>query len=182
VSTEQQDPLLLDHNYDGIQELDNPLPRWWVYLFIACCIFAAGYFSYYTFFGGPTLVEELDQKLAKKTSATHSGSQVNFDALLNDQKVVAQGKVVFDSKCVSCHNAQGQGLIGPNLTDSYWIHGKGTPEDIQKVVTEGVPDKGMLSWGPLLKPEEMQAVVVFVHSLRGTNPPNPKEPQGTKFE
>lgn len=182
TNSDPKDPLLLDHNYDGIQELDNPLPRWWVYLFALCCVFALGYFSYYTFFGGPTLVEELDQQLAKKSGASQQGQTVDYTALVSDKDMISKGKVIYDSKCASCHNAQGQGLIGPNLTDAYWIHGKGTPEDIQKVVIEGVAEKGMLAWGTLLKPEEIQAVVVFVHSLKGTNPSNPKEPQGTKVE
>lgn len=179
---EQKDPLLLDHDYDGIQELDNPLPRWWVYLFVLSCIFAVCYFSYYTFFGGPTLSEELDIQLAKKNSVVSSSNKVDFAAIINDAGIQAKGKVIFDTKCASCHNTQGQGLIGPNLTDAYWIHGEGTPEDIQKVVVEGVTDKGMLAWKTLLKPEEIQQVVVFVHHLRGTNPPNPKEPQGTKID
>ena len=179
--TPQNDPLLLDHNYDGIQELDNPLPRWWVYLFALCCIFAACYFSYYTFFGGPTLVEELDQKLAKNKPKVKT-EKIDFAVAINDSGIQAEGKKIFDAKCASCHNAQGQELIGPNLTDNYWITGKGTPDDIYKVVRDGVVEKGMLAWGTQLKPEELKDVVVFVYSLRNTNPQNPKEHQGVEVD
>ncbi len=179
---EKRDPLLLDHNYDGIQELDNPLPRWWVYLFVLCCIFAGIYFSYYTFFGGPTLTEELEQKMIALSPKKSDLKIEDFSGILHDPKTIADGKAIFESKCVSCHSPQGQGLIGPNLTDNYWIHGKGKVEDIFVVVRDGVPDKGMMTWGPLLKPEELRAVAVFVHSLKGTNPPNPKEHQGEEVE
>lgn len=174
---DEKDPLLLDHNYDGIQELDNPLPRWWVNLFLVCIVFAAIYFSYYTFLGGPTLGEELDQVLAKSKPKGPAKIE-SFSAILHDPQTIAAGKVVFDAKCVSCHNPQGQGLVGPNLTDIYWIHGKGKIADIYQVIRDGIPDKGMLTWGPLLKPEELKAVSVYVYSLKGSNPPNPKPPQG----
>lgn len=177
------DPLLLNHNYDGIQELDNPLPRWWIMLFYLCIAFAGGYFTYYTFLGGPTLGEELDQSLEKsKPKVSNVVSSTDFKPILHDDKTRSAGKVIFDAKCVACHNPQGEGLVGPNLTDAYWIHGKGTVTDIYQVIRDGVPDKGMLTWGPLLKPEELKAVAVYVYSLRGTHPSNPKAPQGEKYE
>jgi len=182
-SKEPQKDKLLDHNYDGIQELDNPLPRWWVILFYLTSIFAVIYFSYFHILGGPSSVQQLEASMAKiKGSSPAQNQSVDWAAIADNKEAVSKGKAVFDAKCASCHGAQGQGIIGPNLTDHYWIHGKGKPEDIAKVVTEGVPDKGMLAWGTLLKSDELQSVVAYVYSLRDSHPENPKAPQGNEIE
>jgi len=174
-----EEEKLLDHHYDGIQELDNPLPRWWVWLFYLTILFGFVYFLYYTFFG-PTLVQELEKDLAKNSPVKGEDQFADLEMVIKKPEVIQTGKGVYDKNCVSCHNTVGQGMIGPNLTDDYWIHGKGKPQDILKVVVEGVSSKGMLAWGKQLKPEELKAVVAYVVSLRGTNPSNPKEPQGEK--
>jgi cytochrome c oxidase cbb3-type subunit 3 len=102
-------------------------------------------------------------------------------ALSKDPKALAAGKAMFVTTCAPCHRPDGGGLIGPNLTDEYWLHG-GTLPEIHKTITDGVLDKGMPNWGKYLKPEQVNALAVYVFSLRGTNPPNPKAPQGIKVE
>lgn len=187
------DEKLLDHNYDGIQELDNPLPAWWVYLFYITIVFAFIYMIIFSFFVPSTgaLADQQMEKLTTKpvqtaapaseaeteTSSASAPAELSFP---NDEDTLETGKKVFDSKCLACHGTKGEGLVGPNMTDDYWIHGKGTEADMYKVVVEGVPDKGMISWQPLLSDEEIKAVVVYIKTLRGTNPPNPKAPQGEK--
>lgn len=185
------DENLLDHNYDGVQELDNPLPAWWVNLFYGTIGFAVVYMIAFTFFipsAGALAdkkVEELTGKLTQKVAVTGdvksaaeaAVAEVSFPS---DAAALEAGKAVFAGKCLACHGAKGEGLVGPNLTDDFWIHGKGTEADIYKVVTEGVPEKGMISWKTLLKEDEIKSVTVYVKSLHGTNPENAKPPQGEK--
>ena len=193
---DEHEGKLLDHNYDGIQELDNPLPSWWVNLFYGSIIFSFFYLIIFSFFipAEGVRVDEAVKKIlepekkvevvAEPTASTASdatSSTVAVDpGFPNDEDTLAAGKKVFMAKCLACHGAQGEGLVGPNFTDDYWIHGKGTEADMYKVVIEGVPDKGMISWKPMMSDEEIRAVVVYVKSLQGTNPPNPKAPQGEK--
>ena len=180
----QDNDRLLDHAYDGIQEYDNPLPRWWVCIFYATIIFAAAY--YFDFTGrirGPGRIKEYEQQMAdaaKRWPVPTGGVDESVLATLaKDPQALALGKTTFATNCVACHRADAGGLIGPNLTDEYWIHG-GTLAAIYKTVDGGVLEKGMPNWGKLLKPEQVKAVVVYVASLKGTNPPNPKAPQGDK--
>lgn len=177
---------LLDHAYDGIQEYDNPLPRWWVWIFYATIIFALAYFlDPRGTLRGPGRVKEYEQQLADaekrwpKPVATVDAA--SLAALAKDQKTLALGKTVFTTNCAPCHRADGGGVIGPNLTDEFWLHG-GALQEIYKTVNEGVLAKGMPNWGKMLKPEQLSAVVVYVASLQGTKPPNPKAPQGDKLE
>lgn len=168
-----------DQHHDGIEELDNPLPRWWVYLFYATIIFAIGYGPYYWLGKGPTAIQVLAEEQNKSKSSDSSGDAGKaLAAAVKDPKTIDAGKAIFTAKCTPCHGPNGGGIIGPNLTDKFWIHGKGTPEDILQVVTNGVPEKGMLAWGKVLSPEELVAVVTYVHSLAGTSPTNPKPPEG----
>ncbi len=182
--TEHLDENKLDHNYDGIEELDNPLPLWWVRLFYITAIFGVLYCLYYWVGPGLSLMDSYKKETA---TANAPGSSEKATAVLSEEKlkdphVIAAGKAIFDSKCSSCHGPQGGGLIGPNLTDDYWIHGKGTPADVLKVISDGVPDKGMLTWKTQLKEEELHQVTAYVLSLKGTSPANPKAPQGDKVE
>lgn len=175
------------HVYDGIEELDHPTPNWFQFFFYLSVLFGLGYFCYYTLGPGPSLIHEYHQaKLAdeysffERQAKTGGPQKVSEDVLLSlvkDPIKVKLGASVFQSKCVSCHGAQGQGGIGPNLTDDYWIHG-GKLTEILETITNGVLDKGMPPWGSVLKPEEIQAVTAFVRSIRGTNPPGAKESQG----
>jgi cytochrome c oxidase cbb3-type subunit 3 len=148
-------------------------------------IFAAWYCGYYLSGHGPGSRQELagDMKVISdlRAQAAPPPTQNNSQDLLaayKDPAKLKHGAEVFVSKCVACHGDKGQGVIGPNLTDDYWIHGKGTLADIAEVVATGVPDKGMPPWGPVLAPDELRDVVAFVHSLHGTNPPGAKPPQG----
>ncbi len=173
------------HEYDGIIEHDNPLPTWWLWSFFICVIFAFLYFLHYQFAGGPTLTDELKVAMAqleKEQSAVVASNPVETeDSLLEafgKDGIVALGASTFHAKCAACHGQELQGLIGPNLTDNFWIHGKGTRLDIVKVIREGVPDKGMPPWGPVLKRDEIYAVASFILSKKGSNPPGAKAPQG----
>lgn len=175
---------LLDHAYDGIQEYDNPLPRWWVWIFYATIAFAIMYaFDPTGTIRGPGRVKEYQQQLADAAKRWPQGSGgVDAAALVaasKDASVLAAGKVVFGTNCTPCHGPDGGGVIGPNLTDNYWLHGNTLPE-IYKTVNDGVLAKGMPNWGKLLKPAQVTAVVVYVKSLEGTTPKTPKAPQGVQ--
>ena len=177
---------LLEHSYDGIQEFDNPMPRWWVYLFWATIIFSILYFFNVPGFGvGKGRIADYDRDIAaaasadaKRKAAQPAGaSGEQLAAMTKDASVVALGKQVFGQNCAACHRADAGGQIGPNLADDYWLHG-GTLEQIHKTVVDGVLEKGMPPWGKVLKPNQLDAVVAYIYTLRGTNPPNPKAPQG----
>ena len=184
MATDSRNDHLLEHSYDGIQEYDNPLPRWWVLIFWATISFAVAYALNVTGqLRGPGRLNEYEAQMADAAkrwpAPAGTADPVMLAALAKDPKAVAAGKAVFTTTCAPCHRPDGGGLIGPNLTDDYWIHG-GTLPQIQATITNGVPDKGMPTWGKMLKPDQINDVAVFVASLRGTNPPNPKAPQGVK--
>jgi cytochrome c oxidase cbb3-type subunit 3 len=188
MNNENEDAALVPkHEYDGIHELDNPLPTWWLITFFATIIFAFHYWLHYTVGGGQTQKEELKQDLSM-VEATQAKFAPKLDSaeawvgLAGDPKLVEAGHKVFSEKCAACHGPQAQGLIGPNLTDEYWLHGHGTLVDIAGVVRKGVLDKGMPTWEGVLSENELKAVVVFVASTAGSNPPNPKPAQGEKVE
>lgn len=181
MSNKETDKLIEGHEYDGIRELDNPLPGWWLATFYGCIIFAFGYYIAYTFMGAPTLKQELHDAMEQIEHIKKSSHKLYSDEELSAKfttQTVEKGKTIFAERCVACHGDKGQGIVGPNLTDNYWIHGKGTRADIYKVVAEGVPEKGMLDWDEILKPDELLAVVSFVYSIKNTNVPGGKAPQG----
>ena len=179
---------LLDHDYDGIKELDNPLPEWWLLTFYGAIVFAIAYFAYYHLGNGPSLRDELNtdlQQVKQQKLAQEGKSQYDESSLLavfNDSSQVKLGGTIYKEKCESCHAPGGGGSIGPNLTDKFWIHGEGTLSSIVKVISEGVADKGMPPWGAILKKEELYAVTAYVHTLAGTKPANPKAPQGVEVK
>jgi cytochrome c oxidase cbb3-type subunit 3 len=176
---------LLDHSYDGIQEYDNPLPTWWKNLFYATILVVPIYL--WDPFGigvGPGRDKVYEQDMAAfaaahpaTTGATMTDDQ--FVAISKDPAKVAEGKAVFATTCAACHRADGGGQIGPNLADDFWIHG-GKPADIHRTIMEGVLAKGMPNWGKMLKPEQTDAVTAYVISIHGSNPANPKAPEGVK--
>lgn len=184
--TNKQDELL-DHNYDGIQEYDNDLPKWWVWLFIVTVVWGLGYAVWFHFTGRPTPTEQLalDMKAieslkAAKAASVPVGSLPSNEQMLvlaSDASVIARGSATFTAKCAVCHAAAGQGLIGPNLTDNRWIHG-GTPDKVRLIIEQGVLAKGMLAWKGVITDQEITDVVAYVMSLRGTKPPNPKAAEG----
>lgn len=186
---EDEKAILLDHDYDGIQELDHPLPKWWLTIFYTCIIFAAGYYVYYTFMDGKTLRQEYhaDMVAVEKAQAEWEAKNNAFDmdkynAWVNTPKAKKIAKKTFRRKCKACHLADGGGSVGPNLTDNYWKNGDGSVEAIYKVIDKGVVDKGMEAWGQKLNKEAIMALTKYVRDFKGTTPEIAKEPEGTLYE
>ena len=181
----EQEDILLDHEYDGIREYDNPLPKWWTSIFWGTVVFSVGYLVYYHVGHGASREDEFaqDMKEAKALEAKRLAKEKVTEDMLaklaGDSAAVSEGKKIYDVRCASCHADKGQGLVGPNLTDPYWIHGKGTLMGIYQVASEGVVDKGMPAWRKQLSPLELRQVVAYVGTLRGKNVAG-KEPQGEK--
>jgi cytochrome c oxidase cbb3-type subunit III len=179
------DKLIKDHNYDGIQELDNPLPDWWLFTFLGTIIFAFFYFIHYEFSGGLTINDELKRDMAQVASLNKAGpdpaeEEKEITKLLGSADVAANGKSVYAGRCAACHGPELQGLIGPNLVDDFWIRGSGKVGEVALILRKGVIDKGMPAWESILKDEEIRSVTVYLVGQRGSNPPNPKPPQGEK--
>ena len=176
------DPLLMDHEADGIRELDNKLPRWWVWLFYITIIYAVIYFTYYHVLGAGDLMAAEYRREMKAGEALKNSSMSKFEAGIaalepsREPAVLELGRQTFVKLCAPCHRPDGGGLVGPNLTDDYWIHGEKFSDNI-KTIWNGVPEKGMVTWKGMLKPEEIYAVASYAHTLRGTKPPNPKPPE-----
>lgn len=184
-NTDRAEDVLLEHEYDGIREYDNPSPGWWRWLFVASTVWAVGYFAHYHIGWGQSVAQSyaaaMEKAAADNAQRAMAADVVTEDALaqlLSSANDVAQGRDIFLGKCSNCHGQQGEGLIGPNLTDDYFLHGS-TLMDTYKVIDEGVPAKGMVAWGGVLKPEELLRVTAFVGSLRGTNVAG-KAPQGER--
>lgn len=179
------DKILSGHEYDGIKELDNKLPKWWLWLFYITIIFSVIYGLRYHVLGWGDLQEmEYDKEVAEASVIYQKPVETNAITadnvtVLTDEASLAAGKDIYDKQCAVCHLAEGQGLVGPNMTDEYWIHGCSI-NDIFNIIIVGVPEKGMISWKEQLTPVQIQQVSSFLLTLVGTNPPNPKEPQGEK--
>jgi cytochrome c oxidase cbb3-type subunit III len=183
-----EDTLIQGHNYDGIEEYDNPMPGWWLWIFWITVIFApiyfvgvhqAGFINTYT---DDLAADQAEMQAVRDAyEATNPSFQVDDATLATfvaDPAAVEAGATIFAANCLPCHGPQGGGLIGPNLTDDYWIHGA-NHTDLFNVITNGVVEKGMTPWGNILTPEQRAQVIAFVRSLHGTNPAGAKEPQGT---
>lgn len=188
VPLEKESEVATDHNYDGIVELDNSLPPWWVYMFYATIIFSVIYIGYYQFGNGPTQQMEYDTAIAQAKvekaallKKTASNVDENSVTALTDAAEIAKGKSSFITKCAACHGQNGEGGVGPNLTDDYWIHGGGI-KNIFKTIKYGVQEKGMIAWEAQMQPTEMQQVSSFILTLKGTNPANAKAPQGNLYK
>jgi cytochrome c oxidase cbb3-type subunit 3 len=174
-----------EHSFDGIQEFDNRLPRWWVGTFVLTVLAALFLWTTrHTFSSAPTLREGYEKDLAElKALQEAKGSLGPTDdevrAWVQDPRELAEGRRIFQTNCVACHGAYGQGVIGPNLTDNYWLHG-GKPSQIAHTITTGVPEKGMPTWKGVLSSTDIRHAAAYVVSLRGSHPANPKAPQGQK--
>lgn len=187
MNKSQDENTPMEHNYDGIKEYDNMLPRWWIQIFYATIIFSAGYLFYYHLGGnGKSHNQTFEEELAlqKLQEAAQPSSKVEFSMedlapLKNNPQKLAEGKAIYLGKCAACHGAGGEGNIGPNLTDDYWLHG-GKANQIASTVYNGVVEKGMVAWGSLMSKDEVLSVSNYVASLRGSSPVNPKAPQGNK--
>ena len=172
MSNDPKEPLLLDHNYDGIQELDNNLPRWWVWLFYITIIFAAVYLVYYHVTGSGDLQAAEYAKEMKSGEQVKSAAMGKFEISIltlqpsSDAAVLTDGRMTYSKYCAPCHRVDGGGLVGPNLTDNYWIHGSTYPDSV-KIMWDGVPAKGMITWKTVLKPEQIQNVASYIYTLRG---------------
>lgn len=182
MNNDAKDPLLLDHDYDGIQELDNKLPRWWVWLFNLCIVYAVIYFAYYHVLGKGQLMASQYQAEMKIGDQLKMRAVAEFERNMasltpaTDQVVLAEGKQTFTTLCAPCHRPDGGGLVGPNLCDDYWIHGSNFVDNLT-IVWNGVPSKGMVTWRGVLKPATIHAVGSYIYTLRGTDPKNPKPPE-----
>lgn len=176
---------VMGHDFDGIEEFDNDLPPWWLNLFYVTIAFAVVYFSYYHVIGkGPDQHAQYEEELAaaEALQKENGGSDraVNLVAY-KDAENLRKGSEVFNTYCMACHGAKAQGDVGPNLTDEYWLHGEKF-SNIVNTITKGVPDKGMVTWEGVLKPEEIVTVASYVVSLQGSRPEGAKEPQGEKHD
>lgn len=177
------------HEYDGIIELDHPLPTWWLWTFFLTIMFSGIYFLHYVIAGGPTLKDELkvamseiDKVRVHSQSANLMESEDSLRAAFAGEEMQKMGAAQFTAKCVACHGANLEGLIGPNLTDQFWIHGAGSRMDLVKLIRQGIPDKGMPPWEGALKKEEVYALASYILSKKGTNPQGAKEAQGNSSD
>jgi len=182
---ENEGQLLLDHDYDGIKELDNNLPPWWIYLFYACIGFAAIYLVRFEILGADNQEMELKKEMAQAKIEVAEYMKTAPDlmdektvTLVTDAPSLAEGKTIFTTNCAACHREDAGGQIGPNLTDDQWILGGGIKNIFHTLVNGGRDGKGMISWKGTLKPKEMQKVASYIISLKGTNPKDSKAPEG----
>ncbi|TBN04822.1 c-type cytochrome [Hyunsoonleella flava] len=182
---EEEGEIILDHNYDGIKELDNNLPPWWLYGFYATIVFAAVYLVRYHIFDGETQLDELEIELAEARDEIEAYKKTAVDlvdantvVMLTDPDDLTTGRSIFETNCVACHMADGGGGIGPNLTDEHWILGGGIKNVFKTISEGGRSGKGMIPWKAQLKPSQIAKVASYVLTFEGTTPANPKAPEG----
>ena len=187
VPVEKEKDILLDHNYDGIRELDNNLPPWWKYSFYISIVWAIGYLGYFYFGGGPSSKDEYTAEVLQAKLDVEEFNRKNVNNVdesnvkLADASGITEGIDIFKTNCAACHGNAGEGnAVGPNLTDNYWLHG-GTLNDVFKTVKYGWPAKGMKSWQTDLSNTQIRNVASYIQSIKGSNPPNAREPQGDLF-
>jgi cytochrome c oxidase cbb3-type subunit 3 len=187
---EQESDVLLDHDYDGIRELDNVLPPWWVNLFYACVIFAIVYLVRFHVVGDYDQKQEFETEMEVAKADIEKFKETSPDVFdmekvtqLTDAASLAKGKEIFTNVCVACHRADGGGQIGPNLTDEYWILGGGIKNVFHTLMEGGREGKGMVAWKTSMKPADLQKVASYVLSLQGSKPkdPKPTEPEAKKY-
>lgn len=185
---EKENDILFHHDFDGIRELDNKIPPWFNFLFYGTITWGVIYFMVFHVFGDGQVQSneykaEIQQATMEREILIKSGTFLNEEnvTLLTDPAGVSEGKAIFQKNCISCHAADGGGLVGPNLTDDFWIHGGGI-KNVFKTIKYGVPAKGMITWQTQLDPNKIQQVASYVISLHGTKPANPKAPEGLKWE
>lgn len=186
---EQEKDIDLGHDYDGIRELDNRLPPWWLWGFYITIVFAVVYlWRYHVSETAPLSQEEFEISVKRGEAEVQAylkkkGESVNENTvtLLADANDLAGGQKIYTTSCVACHGAKGEGGVGPNLTDNYWLHGADI-KDVFKTIKYGVDGKGMAAWQSVYSPKQLAQVASYIKSLHGTNPPNGKEPQGVLVE
>ncbi len=189
-AVEQEDEIILDHNYDGIKELDNNLPPWWLYMFYATIIFAAVYLVRYHVLGADNqdmeyakAVTEAKKELAAfKSTSPETVIDAETATVLTSEADLNRGKAVYNLNCAACHVADGGGGIGPNLTDEYWVLGGGMKNIFNTIANGGRDGKGMVAWNKTLKPADIQKVASYIISMQGTTPAKPKAPEGELYK
>ncbi|MBK6849107.1 MAG: c-type cytochrome [Proteobacteria bacterium] len=177
------------HVYDDIVEEDNRLPNWWLYTLFGTIVFAVVYWLYYQAYAvdpGPVAAYQAERRAERKAEEARvlAAGEITEEGLVELSKTpaaLAEGKKVYAEVCAACHRTDGGGQVGPNLTDSAWIHG-GKPLEIARTIRDGVPAKGMLAWGPQLGELKVRAVTAYVLTLRDTNVAGGKPPQGPAVE
>ncbi|CAA0161247.1 cbb3-type cytochrome c oxidase N-terminal domain-containing protein [Tenacibaculum maritimum] len=185
-AVDEEEEIILDHNYDGIKELDNNLPPWWVYMFYATIIFGVIYLVRYELLGADNQTMEYKKSVATankelaiyKSTSKETIIDAETVTVLSNETDLSRGKAVYTLNCVACHMADGGGGIGPNLVDKYWILGGGIKNIFNTISNGGRDGKGMIAWGKTLKPKDIQKVASYIISLQGTTPAKPKAPQG----
>ncbi len=191
VPLAQEKDIDMGHDFDGIRELDNHLPPWWKWLFVATFIWGVIYFcAYHLTNSMPLQIGEYENELIvadeqlRILRASQPAAAINENTLTysNDEGIISNGKIIFNSNCIACHRNDGGGnSIGPNLTDNYWLHGGGI-KNVFATIKTGVVEKGMPAWGKAMSPQDVRDVAFYVMSLQGTNPKEAKAPQGELFE
>lgn len=189
LDTASEEEVDLGHDYDGIRELNNPTPPWWRWAFYLSIVFGIIYvWRFHISETAPLQLQELaiaeEQAAAQKAEYLKNAAN-NIDEntvkLLTEADDIASGKKVFATNCAACHGPEGQGLVGPNLTDNFWVHG-GKVGEIFSTIKYGVPEKGMKSWKEDFSPKQIAQLCAYIHSIKGTNPANPKAPEGTEVK
>ncbi len=179
--------MMMEHAYDGILEIDNPIPGWFMTLFYGSILVSAIYiFAYHVVGDGQTMTTEYKEQMAegeaiKEAFMKKFAKSINENnvTILNDSKAIEEGKKLFTQNCVACHAADGGGGVGPNLTDDFWLHG-GNVKSVFHTISEGVAEKGMIAWKKSINPLQIQQITSYIFTLKGTKPAKPKEPQGEK--
>ncbi|NQZ02825.1 MAG: c-type cytochrome [Bdellovibrionales bacterium] len=185
----EKDQVIEGHSYDGIQELNNPLPGGWLATFYITIVFAIGYYGYYEVLDGPSQAQQLEMAMAKikdkqkKVAAAEASkpsgeTEIDLAGFIADTSAMKTGEEHYKAKCAACHGQMGEGLIGPNLTDKYWIHSQGQAPGLLSAIRKGFPTKGMPPWDAIIPKKDQVALAAYVFSLQGTNPSGGKEPQG----
>lgn len=186
------DEFVPDHEFDGIRELANRPPFWLTFLFLITVLFAYTYLiNYHYFKRSPNQAqeyaiamaepEEEDESTEASADAGPAVAALDLTVPLTDASNLSTGETIYMTNCKVCHLAKGEGQTGPNLTDEYWIHG-GSYEDIIKVVSNGVIEKGMIPWKNQISKKQIAQVSSYILTLQGTNPPNAKAPEGEKYK
>lgn len=181
------DNMIEGYEYDGITELDNPCPDWLMYIFYFTAFLAVFFLGYY--FGSNSKNEILESYMKRLQNAQPTTveqvpevSESKLVALLQEPAELTSGEEIFKDKCALCHGEFGEGLIGPNLIDNYWLHGGGKISDIATTIRSGIPDKGMAAWKDRIPEEDILRIAVYIKSLKGVQVENAKEPQGKLIE
>ncbi|MBU2555411.1 MAG: c-type cytochrome [Bacteroidetes bacterium] len=184
IDTLTNDRLIKDHSYDGIRELDNDLPPWWKWLFYLTIVFAIAYMIRLWVFQADDLVQNREYELAMEEAKLNQPAKSAADfsvVLLEDPVSLAKGQETWVKICAACHLVDGGGIVGPNMTDEYWIHGNKI-ENLYTIITNGVIEKGMIPYKDQLSEEARLEVASYILlKLVGTTPATPKAPQGEKF-